>query len=93
MSEPIPMVMYCPAGHQHIDEGEWATKPHKTHQCQFMIHYEEHVDDFRDGRGRDICRCRPAYDEKCGLEWRPMNAPTVGVLVLDEKPAAQMAEP
>ncbi len=34
---PLPLVMYCPAGHQHIDEGEWATRPHKTHQCQFKV--------------------------------------------------------
>ena len=33
-STPIPIVIYCPNGHQHIDEGEWATRPHKTHQCQ-----------------------------------------------------------
>lgn len=33
----VPMVMYCPAGHQHIDDGEWAMKPHETHQCQFDL--------------------------------------------------------
>jgi hypothetical protein len=33
--KPIPMVIYCPACQTvHIDEGEWATRPHKTHQCQ-----------------------------------------------------------
>ena len=30
---PVPMILYCPKGHQHIDEGEWAEKPHKTHLC------------------------------------------------------------
>lgn len=36
-SRPLAMVMYCPAGHQHIDEGEWTTRRHKTHQCQENI--------------------------------------------------------
>ncbi len=34
--EPVPVVIHCPkCGKQHIDEGEWATRPHKTHQCQY----------------------------------------------------------
>jgi len=33
--EPIPMLMNCPrCDCPHIDEGEWATRSHKTHQCQ-----------------------------------------------------------
>jgi hypothetical protein len=36
---PIPMILHCPeCGHQHIDEGEWATRPHKNHLCQFCDH-------------------------------------------------------
>ncbi len=32
-------ILYCPKCHkQHIDENEWYTKPHKTHQCQFCTH-------------------------------------------------------
>ena len=31
---PIPMTLWCPFGHRHIDEGEFATKPHHTHACQ-----------------------------------------------------------
>lgn len=32
---PVPVVIYCPACQtKHIDEGEWATRPHKTHKCQ-----------------------------------------------------------
>lgn len=32
---PIPMLIKCPeCGARHIDEGEWATKPHHTHSCQ-----------------------------------------------------------
>lgn len=32
---PIPMRLVCPrCGELHIDEGEFATKPHHTHACQ-----------------------------------------------------------
>lgn len=32
---PIPMLLTCPTcGERHIDEGEFATKPHHTHACQ-----------------------------------------------------------
>lgn len=32
---PIPMLLWCPeCGTRHIDEGEFATKPHHTHACQ-----------------------------------------------------------
>ena len=32
---PIPMVLHCPECRtRHIDEGEFATKPHHTHACQ-----------------------------------------------------------
>lgn len=33
--KPIPMRLQCPECHAlHIDEGEFATKPHHTHACQ-----------------------------------------------------------
>lgn len=35
--QPIPMLLWCPAhgcGARHIDEGDFATKPHHTHACQ-----------------------------------------------------------
>lgn len=33
--KPIPMRLPCPdCGALHIDEGEFATKPHHTHSCQ-----------------------------------------------------------
>lgn len=36
MSEPIPMILTCPVcGGRHIDEGEFATKVHHTHACQY----------------------------------------------------------
>jgi hypothetical protein len=32
--KPIPMVLHCSfCWLQHVDEEEWATKPHKTHLC------------------------------------------------------------
>lgn len=32
---PIPMRLLCPAcGALHVDEGEFASKPHHTHACQ-----------------------------------------------------------
>ena len=32
---PIPMILTCPScSTRHIDEGEFATKPHHTHACQ-----------------------------------------------------------
>lgn len=35
MSESIPMLLWCPeCGARHIDENEYATKPHHTHACQ-----------------------------------------------------------
>ena len=30
----IPVILFCPHCHkQHVDEGIWATKPHRTHVC------------------------------------------------------------
>lgn len=32
---PIPMLLWCPACHsRHADEGEFAKRPHKVHECQ-----------------------------------------------------------
>lgn len=34
-TSPLPIVIHCPdCGKQHVDEGEWATEPHKTHPLQ-----------------------------------------------------------
>lgn len=36
---PVPVSICCPeCGAQHLDEGEWATRPHKTHRCQSCGH-------------------------------------------------------
>ena len=33
--QPVPMILNCPScGERHIDEEEFATKPHHTHACQ-----------------------------------------------------------
>ncbi len=35
MSKPIPMILLCPlCCARHVDEDEWAEKPHHTHACQ-----------------------------------------------------------
>ena len=32
---PVPILFWCPAcGERHIDQGEFATRPHHTHSCQ-----------------------------------------------------------
>lgn len=32
----IPMILHCPeCSTPHVDEGEWATRIHRTHQCQY----------------------------------------------------------
>lgn len=32
---PVPMILTCPSCHaRHLDEGEFAHKPHHTHACQ-----------------------------------------------------------
>lgn len=34
-TDPIPMILYCPVCHErHLDEEEFATRPHSTHACQ-----------------------------------------------------------
>lgn len=30
----IPMILYCPSGHRHIDEQAFAEVPHHSHACQ-----------------------------------------------------------
>lgn len=36
MNKPIPMILSCPScNHRHIDVGEFATKSHHTHACQY----------------------------------------------------------
>lgn len=35
LDAPIPIRLECPAcGDLHVDEGEFATRPHHTHACQ-----------------------------------------------------------
>lgn len=36
IKQPIPMIICClSCGQQHVDEGIWATKPHRTHLCKY----------------------------------------------------------
>lgn len=38
-ANPTPMELVCPnCGTQHVDQGEWETRHHKTHQCQTCQH-------------------------------------------------------
>jgi len=38
-SAPVEMVLRCPrCKRQHVDMGEWATKKHRVHACQFCAH-------------------------------------------------------
>lgn len=30
----IPMILFCPSGHRHIDEQDFTDTPHHTHACQ-----------------------------------------------------------
>ena len=33
-ASPIAVVLHCPhCKKQHVDEGIWATRPHRTHAC------------------------------------------------------------
>jgi hypothetical protein len=34
-AKPVPLRLHCPVCHTlHVDEGEQATTPHRTHACQ-----------------------------------------------------------
>lgn len=55
MSEPIPMLLWCPeCSKRHVDEGEFAAKPHHTHACQHCGHV-----------------WRPAIVPTCGVQFLP----------------------
>lgn len=64
---PIPIVTACPHGHPHVDEGEWITTPHRTHQCQAMV---------PEGL------VGVTSHKRCGAEWRPSEHATIGVVAL-----------
>jgi len=69
--EPVPMLLHCPMCHtKHIDEGEFATRPHHTHACQGFVR-----DDGYDEKYGKVSR-------RCGHVWRPALVPTVGVETL-----------
>lgn len=35
LERPVPLILHCPVCHtRHVDEGEQATTPHRTHACQ-----------------------------------------------------------
>lgn len=57
----LPLIIHCPScGLQHIDAGEWATRPHRTHACVTTP----------DGVGCDF-KWRPANIETVGVKRLP----------------------
>ncbi len=39
VASPVPQLLYCPCcSTLHVDEGEWATRPHTTHLCAACNH-------------------------------------------------------
>lgn len=41
---PEPLDLFCPAcGLRHVDEGEWVSRPHKTHRCVAYTSTDGHV--------------------------------------------------
>jgi hypothetical protein len=45
LSKPFPMRLFCPACmKQHIDRGEWATKPHCRHLCERCGYQWKHAE-------------------------------------------------
>lgn len=44
-AQPVPLLLACPlCHHRHVDEGEWATKPHRTHLCSTCGHKWQPLD-------------------------------------------------
>lgn len=65
--QPVPMLLHCPMCHtRHIDEGEFATRPHHTHACQGFM-------PLKPGQTKL---------QRCGHVWRPAIVATVGVEAL-----------
>lgn len=72
---PMPMVLWCPScGSQHIDEGEWAVRKHKTHRC---VDRTEVIEE-RDAEGNVVSSASTLH-HGCGFEWTPSLIHTVGV--------------
>jgi len=67
---PVQMLLFCPMCHtKHIDEGEFATKPHHSHACQGWLVERQPLGGTQQLR-------------RCGHVWRPAIVPTVGVETL-----------
>ena len=78
-ARPMPIVTHCPnCGLIHVDRGEWATKPHKTHRC---VDYTEQLEDIEvaDGAGGFKKVAQICVTPGCGFEWQPSLINTVGV--------------
>ncbi len=65
------MLLFCPMCHtKHVDEGEFATRPHSTHACQGFVHDKGYKEKF----GK--------VTRRCGHVWRPAIVATIGVEAL-----------
>ena len=89
-SAPIAMMLDCPACEAlHVDEGEWATRPHKTHQCQGCGHEWRPVPYATVGiRPAEAC---PAYDHGIACPCPACVAQTKGLA--DLRPASAQPDP
>lgn len=74
--KPMPVVIACPeCGVQHVDQGLWETKKHRTHRCVDRV---DTVEEEHDDAGNLIARIDIVV-EGCGFEWQPSLIHTVGV--------------
>ena len=74
-AKPYPLVMRCPSCRlQHVDQGEWGKRPHKTHRC---VDWTE-VTETRDTEG-NVTSSSSQLHHGCGFEWTPGLVHTVGV--------------
>lgn len=83
MTQPIPMILHCPeCGKRHVDEGEFATKPHHTHACQHcglvwrpaivVTVGVRFLPGFRPETGTEIGKRHPIIENHlCGIVLRP----------------------
>ena len=62
-AKPAAMTLHCPKCEKlHVDEGEWATRPHKTHQCQHCMH------EWRPFEYPTVGVAKPSEQEKAPIE-------------------------
>jgi len=69
-ARPIADHLFCPGcGMRHVDTGEWACIPHKTHRCVDYTYFDKDQSSPHS----------PHHVKGCGHEWRPHEFHTVGL--------------